>query len=148
MRTNRQHKPDLMTLLFVFVTLGLFLTSFAHAENYLFSDADSFSSVKNPIAQNEITLHSEVIPSSRNSWLIPGATGMRTSFKGGMAHIQFDSRDEGEVPGMMPGNTRFIVSMGWEEDLLPGNQAGNLDAAEDWYDRYKPMLYFTVGHRW
>jgi hypothetical protein len=72
---------------------------------------------------------------------------MRTSFKGGMAHFQFDSSDEGEVPGMLPGNTRFIFSMGWEEEFLP-DSVSSLDSSEDWYDRYKPMLYFSLGHRW
>ena len=147
MRLDRQHKPDSMSLLFLLVTLGMLISSIAHADNYLFSEPGAISSDMNIGVQNKLELNSYVIPGSKNSWLIPGSTGMRTSFQGGMAHFQFDSRDEGEVPSMLPGNTRFVFSMGLEEDSLL-DSVNNAYSSVEWYDRYKPMLYLSVGHRW
>jgi hypothetical protein len=66
-----------------------------------------------------------------------------------MAHIQFDSSDENDVSSVLPGNTRFTLSMGLEEnDLLnlPGT-TNDIDSQE-WYERYRPMLYLSIGHRW
>jgi len=147
MRTDRPHKPDSMSLLFILVSLGMLISTYVHAEDYLFSEPGAYSSVMNLGKQHALELSPAVVPSSKNSWLIPGSSGVRTSIKGSMAHFQFDSHDEGEVSGLLPSNTRFIFSMGWEEDILP-DSVYKADATEDWYDHYKPMLFFTVDHRW
>lgn len=149
MTSNRSKTSTSMTQLFVFVTLAMVVTSIVKADNYLFGDPAVLTSDMNLAKRNTMTFHNTVLPSSKNSWLMPGSSGVRTSFKGGMAHFQFDSKDEGDVSDRLPGNTRFVFSMGMEENELthvPGSASFN--EANDWTDRYSPMLYLTVGHSW
>jgi len=149
MFSSRPTKPASLTHLFVFVTLAMVLTSVVQAENYLFGEPLALSSDMNLGKSSTMTFHNTVLPSSKNSWLLPGSSGVRTSFKGGMAHFQFDSKDDGDVSRTLPGNTRFIFSMGLEENEftnVPGS--ANFSESQDWIDRYKPMLYLTVGHSW
>ena len=149
MRLNRQHKPDSLVILFLFVGMGMLVTSIAHAENYLFGEPDALVSISGIGTSNRLEFQSDVLSTKQNNWLLPGTSATRTSFKGGMAHIQFDSSDENDVSSVLPGNTRFTLSMGLEEsDLLnlPGT-ANDLDSQE-WYERYTPMLYLSIGHRW
>ena len=149
MYTKRPTTSTSLTQLFVFVTLAMLFTSIVKAENYLFDEPAHLSSDMSLAKHSTMSFYNDVLPSTKNSWLLPGSSGVRTSFKGGMAHIQFDSNDEGDVSANLPGNTRFIFSMGLEENEL-NNVPGNVGFTEsqDWHDRYKPMLYLTVGHSW
>lgn len=149
MYTKRATTSTSLTQLFVFVTLAMLFTSIVKAENYLFDEPAVLSSDMNLAKHSIMKFHNNVLPSTQNSWLLPGSSGVRTSFKGGMAHIQFDSNDDGDVSDNLPGNTRFIFSMGLEEnefDNIPGSVG--FTESQDWFDRYRPMLYLTIGHSW
>jgi hypothetical protein len=127
----------------------MIVTSIVHAENYLFGEPGVLSSELGTATNNRLEFQSDLLSSKQSSWLLPGNSATRTTFKGGMAHIQFDSSDDSDVSGMLPVNTRLTFSMGLEEnDLLslPGS-ANHIDS-QDWYDRYRPMLYLSIGHRW
>lgn len=146
MRISKPQKLDPLAFLVILVSLGMLVTSVVHAEDYLFS---------NPLAL-DTTLHSpssysdpvaKVIPESRHSWLVPGAKGLRTTIKGGMAHIQFDSQDEGAYSSWLPQQTRFIFSMGLEESIH-SNGLKSTSASDEVFDRYVPRLYLSIGHRW
>jgi len=146
MRTTRSHKLDPLAFLVVVVTVGMLVTSAVHAKDYLFTDpvlleqlSQSSSNYVDPVAN--------IIPESQHSWLVPGAKGMRTTIRGGMAHIQFDSRDEGEYSSWLPEETRFIFSMGVEEASQTDDDR-IIPSGDEVFDRYVPRLYISIGHRW
>ncbi len=149
MRPDRRHKPDALVFLFLFVGLGMIATSIAHAENYLYGEPDVLSTVHGISASERTEFQSGLRSNPHNSWLLPGSGITRTSFRGGMAHLQFDSSDDDNVAAALPANTRFTLSMGLEENTLLGTSgtASYIDT-QQWYDRYRPMLYFSIGHRW
>ena len=147
MKHNRQHKPDSLVYLFVLVTLGMLLTSIAQADDFLFGKTSEWHGVvsENDPVSNDF--QSRVLPSAKRAWLyLPGTGGMQTALNGGMAHFLFESSSESESSSVLPANTRVIFSFGLEEEEESsiGYQTGTLE----WYDRYQPTMYFTVGHRW
>lgn len=146
MRRSNSNKLDPLAILVILVSFGMIVTSVAHAGDYLFSEPGSLDptghfSVKysDPVAN--------VIPESRHSWLVPGAKGLRTTIKGGMAHIQFDSRDEAEYSSWLPQQTRLVFSMGLEE-TTQRNGAKAVPGGDEVFDHYVPRLYLSIGHRW
>ena len=127
----------------------MIVTSIAHADNYLFGEPDVLSMMPGTSLSPANELQAEPVANTQNNWLLPGSSNSRTQFRGGMAHFQFDSGDDNDGSSMLPGNTRFTLSMGLEEHELSSLDGNNsqLDSQE-WYDRYRPMLYFSIGHRW
>jgi len=147
MRSHRQNKPDSILFLFVIVTLGMLVTSYAQAESYLFGQQGKWLT---SVAESDLSVsefQTKTLPSHNRAWLLlPGSTGTKTTFNGGMAHFLFENNPDNDTTSILPVNTRLILSLGLEEnaDLTSGYQA---DALE-WYDRYQPTMYFTLGHRW
>lgn len=142
MRPYRQHKPDTLLFLFVLVTLGMLITSVAQAENYLFGQRAEilFNS------GHDNSFNSSLLPSSRHNWLqVPGATSVKTLFKGGMAHFLYEDNIDNKVESILPDNTRLIFSLGVERNARILFDFSSRSARRD---AYSPTLYFTLGHRW
>ncbi len=150
MITGRRHHADsLILLLLSLLLLGMIVNSVVHAENYLFAKTDEFSAVIDQDSHYYSEFELSLSPNGRENWLLPSTRSTRTAFRGGMAHIQFDSSDESDISALLPGNTRFTFSMGLEEnDLLSSPGSPTAASEQEWYDRYRPMLYLSIGHRW
>ena len=129
--------------------MGMIVTSIAHAENYLFGEPGVLSTLNGASVSGTHELQADALTTTQSNWLLPGASSAGTTFKGGMAHIQFDGGNDGDVSSLLPGNTRFTLSMGLEEHAQYNldTNSSQLDTQE-WYDRYRPMLYLSIGHRW
>ena len=147
-----QHKPDSMAILILAVTIGLLLTTIVQADDYLFGDNHSVISDVDTPAVSMIpggVLPQSYIPDVKNSWLLPGGKGVRTSVKGGMAHFQLNSLDDQSISRQLPSNTQVTLSLGFEENMYASQtQYRNNANRVQWYDYYRPALYFSIGHRW
>ena len=146
MRHHRQFKPDSLVLLFVAITIGMVLTSIVHAQDFAYKRYVASLPGSNSPGYSEAKLLDLSLSGGRRSLLLPGSGGLRSSIYEGMMHFQVYSNDIGRLPDLLPKNSSFIVSLGMEESerYYQSNSSETLE----WYDRYRPKIYFTLGHRW
>ena len=140
-----------MAILILAVTLGMILTTIVQAEDFLFTRFSGDSTSEPPVSVQRVGyLPESLLPDRKTSWLLPGGQGIRTSIKGGMAHIQLNSLDADQhYSRLLPLRTRLTMSVGLEQNFYidQPNYRGYLDRLE-WYDYYRPTIYFSLGHSW
>lgn len=143
MRPSRHHKPDSLLFLFVLVTVGMLLTSIVQADDYLFGHHAKSGFIGSDYDSDDMTQFKLPASSDQRWLLLPGTDGMKTSFKDGMVHFLYAGNHESGADNVVFENTRFIFSLGVEDKFVDiSNYSSEI------YNRYQPVLYFTVGRRW
>ena len=145
MHQGSSPKPDFLKYLFIFVCIGMLITSIAEANDNYNSHPIEFHAATTP----HFTGDSFEYESRELHWaVLPGTGGTLVLFHDGMAYVQFNSHHAFQRKGN--GSTKFTIGMGVEENKIADlTSAERLAAGEpEWYKSYDAKAYISVGYSW
>ena len=145
MHHGSSSKPDFLKYLFIFVCIGMLITSIAEAGDNYSSHPIEFHTATTSHYNGGILDYD----SRELHWAaLPGTGGARILFHDGMAYVQFDSRHA--LQRKRNNGTKLTLGMGVEEnDIADLTSAERMAAGEpEWYKSYDAKVYVSVGYSW